>query len=116
MSTEVLPITLANSSGSMGVTATASSGLIPGGEGDQIRIYNAGPNLVAVTTSNGVGITTSIPIFPVAGASPSPVNGVGSVIAVGATEVFSIKSCDTINAICPTAGTAVLYYSRGKGN
>jgi len=100
----------------MGVTAAASSGVIPGGEGEQLRIYNAGPNLVAVTTSTGVGTGTSIPVFPVAGASPSPVNGVGSVIAVGATEVFSTKTCDTINAICPATGTAVLYYSRGKGN
>ena len=116
MSTEVLPLTLQNSSGAMAVTAVASSAVLPGGEQDQLRIYNVGPNMVSVTVSNAAMDAQSTPVFPTAVTYPAATNGVGTVIAVGATEVFTVKSCGQLNAICPAAGTAVLYFGRGKGN
>ena len=104
------PYSLNITSGSRAVTAANTTASIPGGEGDQIRFYNAGPNLVAVTVTNGANTA----IFPTDSSSP---NGKGMVIPVGGVEIFSIVAgADTLNMICPAAGTATVYYSRGKGN
>jgi len=116
MSTEVLPLTLENSHGFLAVTPAAASAYLPGGSQDQLRVYNVGPNIVSVTVSNGAMTAQSTPAIGTAVVYPAPPNGVGTIIAVGATEVFTVKACDTINAIAPAAGSATIYFGRGKGN
>lgn len=110
MTTPILPFSLNITSGARAVTAANTNATIPGGEGEQLRVYNAGPNLVAIFASNGAGVA----VFPTDNATP---NGKGAVIAVGGVELFSLPNgADTLNAICPAAGTATIYYSRGKGD
>jgi hypothetical protein len=96
-------------SGARAITSASTSISIPGGDGEQVRVYNAGPNLIAVMCSVGAGTA----IFPTDNATP---NGKGCVIPVGGVETFSlIAGADTLSAICPAAGTATMYVSRGKG-
>lgn len=109
MTTPILPYSLNITSGARAITAANTTATIPGGEGEQFRVYNAGPNLVSIYCSLGAGVAA----FPTDSAIP---NGKGAVIPVGGVELFTIPNgADTLNAICPAAGTATIYYSRGKG-
>jgi hypothetical protein len=104
------PFSLNITSAAKAITATSTNAVIPGGEGEQLRVYNVGPNLVSVYASRGNGTA----VFPTDNATP---NGTGVVIPVGGVEIVTMPfGADTLNAICPAAGTATIYLSRGKGN
>lgn len=110
MSSEVLPYSLNVTSAAKAITATSTTAAIPGGEGEQLRVHNFGPNLVSVFT--GTGANTAV--FPTDNVTP---NGTGIVIPVGGVEIVTMRAgSDSLYAICPAAGTATIYFSRGKGN
>lgn len=106
---ELSPFNLSATSGARAIDSTGQRMTLPGGQGNQIRVYNFGPNLVAILAGPGTQ-TASIPTD-----SATP-NGKGCVVAVGATEVFSITDTTDIHAICAVTQTATIYVSRGMGN
>ena len=106
---ELTPFTISNTSGARAITSAGQYLAIGGGAGDQVRIYNAGPNPVAALC--GLGSQTAI--FPTDSATA---NGAGVVIAPGATEVFSMCQGGSMHFICAATQTATVYASRGLGN
>lgn len=101
--------TLGVTSGCLAVTAVSGPIALGGGEGEQVRIVNAGANPVAVLASIG----TVAAIFPTTAATS---NGKGQVMAAGSTEIFTIPAgADTLNFICGAALTSTVFVGRGKG-
>ena len=95
-------------SGARAIDSTGQRLTLPGGQGDQIRIFNIGPNAVCVL--HGAGAQTAV--FPTDSATP---NGKGVVIGVGSTEVFTVPGPVDLHSICLAAQTATIYVSRGQG-
>lgn len=102
------PFNLSLRSGARIIDSTGERMTIPGGQGNQIRILNLGPNIVCVLHGDG----TQSAVMPTDNATP---NGSGTVIGIGSTEVFSVGSATDIHAICAAAGAATIYVSRGQG-
>lgn len=108
---DFLCFTLQPTSGARAVTATSGTTTMPGGEGEQLRVHNASASASPVAVFVGLGANAAV--FPTDNATP---NGKGQVIPVGGVEVFTIpQGADSIYAICPSAGTATIYFGRGKG-
>lgn len=106
---DFLCFTLGVTSGARAVTSAGQAIAMPGGDGDQLRVVNIGPNPVAVRAQ--VGSTAAA--FPTDAAT---CNGQGVVLPSGGVETFTIpQGADTINAICAAAQTATIFVSRGKG-
>ena len=63
-----------------------------------VRVMNAGPNIAFLKFSFGAS-TATLTDMP---------------IAVGATEVFTDATSNTVSAICET-GTASVYFTNGEG-
>src|SRR4051812_37675571 len=97
----------AQSSGARAITSAGQRITLPGGEGEQVRIYNSGPNDVCALSGTGAQVAA----FPTDAATP---NGAGVVIAAGNTEVFSCANSD-VHFICKATQTATVFVSRGKG-
>lgn len=74
----------------------------------QYSIYNQGPNDAFVTFGVGAGVTAVLPSAGVLGGYPCP-KGLVTVVTVNG------KTPDHIAGICPAAGTAALFVTRGKG-
>lgn len=90
------------------ISATASNlaTALPGGAtawvNQTVRIYNAGPNDVFIA-------------FGTSGATAAA-DGTSMIVPVGNTEVFRAGEIAThIATICPAAGTASVYVTRGNG-
>lgn len=100
---------ISNTSGARAIDSTGERLTLPGGEGDQCRIFNIGPNAVCILDGDG----TQSAAFPTSNATP---NGKGTVLASGATEVFTLKASATdLHAICLAGQTATIYVGRNKG-
>lgn len=89
------------------ISATASNlaTVLPGGAtawvNQTVRIYNAGPNDVFVAFGDG-GATAAL--------------NTSMIVPQGNTEVFRAGEVAThIATICPAAGTASVYVTRGNG-
>jgi hypothetical protein len=104
---EFLCFSLGGTSGARAITSAGQHITVPGGEGEQVRIYNSGPNAVAALS--GAGSQTAI--FPTDAATP---NGSGAVIGAGGVEIFTCQAAD-IHFITLAGQTATVYFSRGKG-
>ena len=106
---EFLVLSLGNTSGLRAVTSAGQSITLGGGEGEQVRIVNTGPNSVAVSASVGAGTA----VFPTDAATS---NGKGQVVPNGAVEIFTLPAgTDTLNFICLATQTATVFVGRGKG-
>lgn len=107
---EFAPIGISNTSGMRAITSAGQYLNVGGGQGDQMRIYNFGPNKVCILDGDGTQ-TAAMPT------DSATANGKGSVIAAGATEIFSMKAGWTnIHAICAATETATIFAGRGNGN
>lgn len=100
--------TLSLTSGARLIDSTGERLTYPGGEGDQIRIANAGPDHVCVLGGAGAQLA----VFPTSNATP---NGAGTVILAGSTEVFTAQGITDIHAITLSGKTATIFMSRVKG-
>lgn len=107
---DFLCFTLSGSCGLRAITNVNTRITLSGGEGEQVRIANFGPDPVCVVS----GVTTPTAAFPTDAATS---NGAGVVILSGGTETFSLPAAhDTIAGITSTAGkAATIFVSRGKG-
>lgn len=110
---DFLASSLARKHGLRSVANTAILWDIPGGEGEQIHIYNAGSIPVAACPYNSAESPAPVAAF---GTDSQTANGVGTVIAPGSTQIFTIGQNDRISIIANAAGPAVCYMSRVKGN
>lgn len=99
---------VSNTGGRRAVTSAGQRLALGGGGGDQIRVYNKGPDDVCLLVGDG----TQSAVFPTDAATS---NGAGLVMGPG-VEVFSIQNASVdVHAICDTGGTATIYVSRGNG-
>lgn len=105
---DFLCFSLNATSGAKALTSSSSSATLPGGEGEQIRVFNLGPNKAAVLVTLGAATA----VMPTDNATA---NGKGVVIPAGGVETFTIGNADTISGICASTETATIYFSRGKG-
>lgn len=97
----------AQTSGSRAITSAGQRLTLPGGEGEQIRIFNSGPNAVCGLAGAGAQVA----VFPTDAATP---NGAGTVIGAGMAETFSCSATD-IHFITLAGQTATVFLTRGKG-
>lgn len=100
---------LSNRSAARAVTSAGQYCAPGGGSGEQLRIYNAGPNDVCILAGDG----TQTAAFPTDSATAA--NGAGVVIGAGIIEIFSCPLLVNLHLICAAGNTATVYCSRGNG-
>lgn len=103
---------LGRTSGARALTATAAVANIPGGEGEQLLIYNKGPNAAAIVTYSSADAAPSVAVMPTDNAAP---NGLGGILPPGSFGSVTIGSADRMSGICASTETATILYSRVKG-
>ena len=95
-----LPFRPAADTITMAVTATSSETTALRDQGNQVRLYNAGPN-VAFIRFGVTALTATTADMP---------------IPAGAVEVLTKGGASRAAAICAGTGTATLYLTVGEGS